>query len=155
MKYGKNMKGRPVDSRLMKFMANPITESEEISFKSKVPMTPQVVGSSNKPLNQMEKISQKKSAKEKKEPIVKVNKDPMSIFQQLRGVDETVKTFQRENPPKEEEKKQTHQTGGTGEMRINLKDEDGIASFSSDDEVDDKFKYKVSKKVELLNFSHK
>lgn len=51
MKYSKAMKGRPIDSRLMKFVGNPIqeeTKTNEISsIKSKVPMTPQILGSSN------------------------------------------------------------------------------------------------------------
>ena len=48
MKYNKNTrKQMPLDNRLMKFMGEPKPvpeESKESSMKSKVPMTPQVMG---------------------------------------------------------------------------------------------------------------
>ena len=88
-------------------------------------------------MSAQKKPSEKKVDKpESKEiPIQKVNKDPMSIFQQLRGVDETVKTYKKENPfPSSEEKKENLQpSAGTGESKV-MKENDYLASFSSDDE---------------------
>lgn len=46
-------------------------------------------------------------------------------------------------------------SGGTGEMKIVRNEEECLASFSSDDEESKKDKLNVSKKIELLNATHK